>query len=329
MKSLIAKLLKSVSVMTLIMMVCAVPAFAEEELNWIEGGQKVDVGTNLAELELDSDFIFLNAEDTKKYLKQGGVEPSGSEIGVVFPKDENQTWAVYFEYEESGHIEDDEKAEIDADALLDSYKEGTEEMNKELSPENQLFVDKWDVAPFYDNQLHSLSWSLLAHDYQNNGVINYNVRILSREGYISAILVSDPANLQADRIVFNNKILSQFNLKQGQRYEDFDKKTDKVAEFGLTGLILGGAGLAVAKKAGLLAILIPLLKKFGIVLVLAVGAIWGFIRKKTGLKKEQSEEQPTQSEQPEQSEQPAQSDQLEQSEQQEKDQTNDRSKVNL
>ena len=310
-------------------MVCAVPAFAEEELNWIEGGQKVDVGNNLAELELGSDFIFLNAEDTKKYLKQGGMEPSGSEIGVVFPKDENQTWAVYFEYEESGYIEDDEKAEIDADALLESYKEGTEEMNKELSPENQLFVDKWDVAPFYDSQLHSLSWSLLAHDYQNNGVINYNVRILSREGYISAILVSDPANLQADRIVFNNKILSQFNLKQGQRYEDFDKKTDKVAEFGLTGLILGGAGLAVAKKAGLLAVLIPLLKKFGIVLVLAVGAIWGFIRKKIGLKKEQSEEQTTQSEQPEQSEQSAQSEQPEQSEQPAQDQENDRSKVNL
>ena len=257
------------------------------------------------------------------------MEPSGSEIGVVFPKDENQTWAVYFEYEESGYIEDDEKAEIDADALLESYKEGTEEMNKELSPENQLFVDKWDVAPFYDNQLHSLSWSLLAHDYQNNGVINYNVRILSREGYISAILVSDPASLQADRIVFNNKILSQFNLKQGQRYEDFDKKTDKVAEFGLTGLILGGAGLAVAKKAGLLAVLIPLLKKFGIVLVLAVGAIWGFIRKRIGLKKEQSEQQPTQSDQPEQSEQLAQSDQPEQSEQPEQDQANDNSKVKL
>ncbi|MEY9974766.1 putative membrane-anchored protein [Lysinibacillus sp. RC46] len=325
MKSLIAKLLKSVTVMILIIMACAVPAYAEEELNWVEGGQKVDVGTNLAELELGSDFLFLNAEDTKKYLTQGGMEPNGSEIGVVFPKDENQTWAVYFEYEEPGHIEDDEKTEIDADALLESYKEGAKEMNKESSPENQIFVDKWDVAPFYDNQLHSLSWSLLAHDNQNNSVINYNVRILSRKGYISAILVSDPANLQADRIVFNNKILKQFNLKQGQRYEDFDKKTDKVAEFGLTGLILGGVGLAVAKKASLFAVLIPLLKKFGIVLVLAVGAIWGFIRKKLGMKKEQSEQQPTQSEQTEQSEQselPAQSEQTAQ------DQASERSKVN-
>lgn len=302
--------------MTLILMACAVPAYAEEELNWVEGGQKVDVGTNLAELQLGSDFIFLDAENTKKYITQSGMELNGEEIGVVFPKDEKQNWAVYFEYTKSGHIKDDEKKDIDADALLESYKEGTKEMNKELSPENQLFVDKWDVPPFYDNDLHSLSWSLLAHDNQNNGVINYNVRLLSREGYISAILVSDPENLKKDRIVFNNKILSQFNLKKGQRYEDFDSKTDKVAEFGLTGLILGGAGLAVAKKVGFFAIILPLLKKFWIVLVLAGGAIWAFIRKKIGLKNEQSEQQPTQSEQQEQSEQPAQ------------DQASERSKVN-
>ncbi|MDD1503121.1 DUF2167 domain-containing protein [Lysinibacillus sp. CNPSo 3705] len=316
MKSFIAKLLKSVTVMTLILMACTVPAYAEEELNWVEGGQKVDVGTNLAELQLGSDFIFLDAENTKKYITQSGMELNGEEIGVVFPKDEKQNWAVYFEYTKSGHIKDDEKKDIDADALLESYKEGTKEMNKELSPENQLFVDKWDVPPFYDNDLHSLSWSLLAHDNQNNGVINYNVRLLSREGYISAILVSDPENLKKDRIVFNNKILSQFNLKKGQRYEDFDSKTDKVAEFGLTGLILGGAGLAVAKKVGFFAIILPLLKKFWIVLVLAVGAIWAFIRKKLGLKNEQSEQQPTQLEQQEQSEQPAQ------------DQASERSKVN-
>ncbi|MFJ8459404.1 DUF2167 domain-containing protein [Lysinibacillus xylanilyticus] len=316
MKSLIAKLLKSVTIMTFMMMMCAVPALAEEELNWIEGGQKVDVGTNLAELQLGSEFLFLDEENTKKYITQNGMEASGLEIGVVFPKDEAQSWTVYFEYEESGHIKDDEKAEIDADALLKSYKEGTEEMNKEVSPENQLFVDKWDVAPFYDNDLHSLSWSLLAHDYQNNDVINYNVRILTREGNISAILVTDPANLEADRKVFNDMILSQFQLKQGQRYEDFDSKTDKEAEFGLTGLILGGAGLAVAKKAGLFAVLIPLLKKFGIVFVIAGGAIFGFIRRRIGSKKEQSEEQPTQLEQLAESEQPAQ------------DQESDRSKVN-
>jgi uncharacterized membrane-anchored protein len=284
--------------MALMMMVCAAPVFAEDDLNWVEGiGQRIHVGTNLAELKLGSDFVFLNAEDTKKYITQGGMKPSGEEIGLVIPKDGEQDWAVFFEYDESGHIKDDEKTKIDAEALLESYKKGTEEQNKDVGPENQLFIDRWDVAPFYDNALHSLSWSLLAHDYQNNSVINYNVRLLSRKGYISAILVSNPEHLQADRKVLNDKILSQFHLKQGQRYEDFDSKTDKVAEFGLTGLILGGVGLAVAKKAGLIALILLLLKKFGVVIVVAGGAIWAFIRKRLGLKEKQSE-QPTQPEQP-------------------------------
>ena len=41
----------------------------------------------------------------------------------------------------------------------------------------------------------------------------------------------------------------------GARYEDFDGKTDKVAEYGLAGLVLGGAGVAAAKlvKVGILA----------------------------------------------------------------------------
>ncbi|MCR8642765.1 DUF2167 domain-containing protein [Paenibacillus sp. N1-5-1-14] len=311
MKSWLVKLVKSVSVMTLIMMVCAAPVFAAEKIKWVEGGQKVDVGTDLAELQLDKEFIFLNAENTKKYITQSGGKPSGVEVGAVLPDDEEQGWVVYFEYDESGHVKDDEKAKIDAKALLESYKKGTEEMNKEVSPENQLLIDKWDVAPFYDNTLHSLSWSLLAHDSQNNGVINYNVRILTRKGYISAILVSDPAHLKEDRKVFNDKILAQLHPKQGQRYEDFDSKTDKVAEFGLSGLILGGVGLAVAKKAGFLALLLPLLKKFGILIVVAGAAIWGFIRKRLGLKKKQSEE-PTE---PEQSEQPAQDQEIDQKKQ--------------
>lgn len=258
------------------------PAAAEEQLNlnWVEGGQKVDLGTNLAELQLDKSLLFLNADDTRKLDAAGGGKPTGREIGSVYPMDEQQNWAVFFEYEDVGHIKDDEKDEIDADALLDSYKQGTEEANKEKQPENQLFVDGWDIAPFYDEAVHSLSWSLLAHTNSNEKVINYNVRILTREGVISAILVSDPAHLAEDRKILNEIILPNFKVKSGEQYSDFNESTDKVAEYGLTGLILGGAGIAVAKKLGFLL----LLKKFWYVALAAIVFVWrlavGLLRKK-------------------------------------------------
>ncbi|WCM60077.1 DUF2167 domain-containing protein [Paenibacillus polymyxa] len=199
-------------------------------------------------------------------------KPSGKEIGSIFPKDENQNWEVVFKYYELGHIKDDEKEDIDADAILDSYKEGTEESNKEKAESDRLYVTGWDVEPFYNEATHNLTWSMLAEDGNKEKLINYNVRLLTRQGYISAILVSDPAHLDADKKFLNENILPKLTVKSGERYEDFNASTDKISEYGLTGLILGGAGLAVAKKVGLLALLIAFFKGAGIKVIILIGA---------------------------------------------------------
>ncbi|MFB9328568.1 DUF2167 domain-containing protein [Paenibacillus aurantiacus] len=252
---------------------------AEPQLNWIEGtGQKIDMGDNLAELKLGAGYAFLNGTDTQAYEEMSGGVATGNEIGFVVPTDQTQGWAMYFEYEATGHIADDEKDDIDAAELLKSYKKGTEARNEELDPAYHMFVDGWDVEPFYDENLHHLAWSLLAHDAQDNKLINYNVRILTREGVISAILVSDPEHLSADRQTAEKDVLAAFGLKDSSRYEAYDPSTDKKAEFGLTGLILGGAGLVVAKKVGLLAAILLFAKKGWIIIVAAFAAIWRFIR---------------------------------------------------
>ncbi|WP_219834059.1 DUF2167 domain-containing protein [Paenibacillus sp. R14(2021)] len=257
------------------------------KLNWVQGaGQKLELGDGLAELTLPKELVFLNKADTMTYETIIGGKPNENEIGSVFPVDEAQQWVVYIEYEESGHVADDEKDAIDADALLDSYKIGTEEANKDLEDANKLYVDSWSVPPHYDEQLHSLSWSLLAHDAGGNKLINHNVRILTREGVVSAILVSDPAHLDADRVTMEKSVLPAFALKSGKRYEDYDASTDKTSKYGLTALILGGGGLLVAKKVGLLAAILLFAKKFWIIVIAGGGALWRFLRGKAAKKKE-------------------------------------------
>lgn len=252
---------------------------AVPELNWVEGtGQKVDMGDNLAELTLGAGYAFLNGSDTQAYEELSGGVPTGNEIGFVVPTDESQNWAMYFEYEDTGHIPDDEKDDIDAAKLLQSYKEGTEARNEELDPAFHMFVDGWDVEPFYDEKLHHLAWSLLAHDADENKLINYNVRMLTREGVVSAILVSDPEHLSADRQIVEKEVLAGFQMKEASLYEAYDPSTDKKAEYGLTGLILGGAGLVVAKKVGLLAMILLFAKKGWILIAAAIAAGWRFIR---------------------------------------------------
>lgn len=254
-------------------------ATAEDEYNWIMGGEKVDLG-NIATIDLDTELVFLNGNDTQKMAAEYGDPVSGLEIGSIYPMDENQNWAVIFEYEETGHINDDEKADIDAKALLKSYKKGTEEANKERQPGDRFYVTGWDIEPFYDDKTHNLTWSLLLEDENKEPFLNYNTRILTREGTISTILITDPQNRETDKKIVNEKIMSMLQVKAGEKYEDFNESTDKVAEYGLTALILGGAGLAVAKKAGLMAALIIFVKKFGILAVAGIGALFGLVKKK-------------------------------------------------
>ncbi|QTD40084.1 DUF2167 domain-containing protein [Sporosarcina sp. Te-1] len=260
-------------------MVWSTTAVAETdyEYNWIEGGTIVDLG-NIASVDLDPDFLFLDGEDTKKVALDYGEPVSGFEIGSIYPVDEEQTWAVYFDYEETGHIKDDEK--IDAKALLKSYKAGAEEANKDRQPGERFYVTGWDIEPFYDEDTHNLTWSLLLEDENKETFLNYNTRILTREGNISVILVTDPQNREADKQMLQNQILSQLEIKDGNKYTDFDKSTDKVANYGLSALILGGTGLAVAKKAGLLAVILAFAKKFGVLIIAGIAALWSFLRKK-------------------------------------------------
>jgi len=250
-------------------------AEGEQSYQWTEGGQQVALG-QMATLDLGGDFVFLDAENTKKLMTDSNNHPSGQEIGAVFPRDGQAGWEVLFEYEDSGHVNDDEKAEIDASAILDAYRKGTENSNKDRPAEERLFVKGWDIAPFYEEQHHNLTWSMLGEDAQKNELVNYNVRLLTRTGYISAVLVSDPAHRAEDQQVLAKQILPKLAVAQGQRYEDFNPSKDKVSKYGLTALILGGAGLAVAKKVGVLAVLLVLLKKLWIVLVIGFGVIARF-----------------------------------------------------
>jgi uncharacterized membrane-anchored protein len=243
------------------------------KLNWVEGqGQTIDVGKSLAQLKLPKGYYFLNEKDSIVYLKETGNIPNGREIGTIVPED--LSWTLYLEYDETGHIKDEEKSDIDPSALLESYRTGTEESNKKLDPKYHLNVLGWHSEPHYDESIHSLTWATLLEDAEKSKLVNYNTRILTREGTISTILVSAPDTLEKDSATVQKNIISNFSLKDGNKYTDFDPKTDRAAAYGLTGLILGGAGAVVAKKTGFLALILAFLKK-GFVLIIAAFAWLG------------------------------------------------------
>lgn len=270
----------------------ALKGVAEEniQLNWIEGPTKVTLGNNLATLNVPEAFLYLDSEDTVTYNEYIGNPETGLEIGMIMPKDNTQDWFIVFEYEEVGHIEDNGGENIDADALLQSFKEGTEEQNK-IREENgygPMKVLGWEKEPFYDKDTHNLTWSL-AIDFDGEEVLNYNTRILSREGYVSAILVADSSQMDM-AVPMLNEAIQNFSFTEGNRYQDFNEETDKAANYGLTALIAGGAG-AAAVKTGLFAKLLIFLKKFFYVFIIIGGALFAWFKKR--FKKAKGEPEPS------------------------------------
>ncbi|TNF48488.1 DUF2167 domain-containing protein [bacterium] len=251
-------------------------AAEESQVMWVEGPKVVDVGSNLAQINLSSEYLFANGDDTRAIMSYIGNPPTDYEVGMVASKDENANWFIVFEHYPVGYIRDDDKDNIDAAAILESYRKGTEEGNEERVKQgfSPLKIVGWYEEPFYDEQTHNLTWAMLAEDNEGQ-VVNYNIRLLGRKGYMSAVLVADPSTLTALKPQLAG-IIGNLSYKSGNRYAEF-VQGDKVAKYGLTALVAGGAGAAAVKFG-----LFKALAKFGKAIVVAIlafiAAIWKLIR---------------------------------------------------
>lgn len=259
-------------------MVFAATALAQApEVIWMNGPGTVDVGEDLAEIRLGAGHAFADGDDTRRVMAAMGNPETSLEVGMVVPTSEDASWFIVFEYFDVGHIRDDEKDEIDADALLESIRRGTEEGNKQrvqmgFSP---LHILGWHEKPHYDEATHNLVWAILGES-DGDSVVNYNTRILGREGYMSTVVVTGPQELEAVRGDVET-VMSTFSYKDGRRYAEF-REGDRMAKYGLAALIAGGAGAAAA-KTGLLAAFGKVLAKLGKALVFVVIAVLAFFRK--------------------------------------------------
>lgn len=252
----------------------------ENRLPWKEGPTRIDLGHEL-DLDLPEPYVFLGMPDAGRLLEKLGNFHNETLVGVVASKSEDSDWFVTIRYESEGFIKDDE--EIKSDELLEAIREGTEEGNKERVERGfkELHVEGWAEPPRYEKGLHHLVWALNARTVDGVSV-NFNTRVLGRHGYVAVNLVTEPEKLAANKPVAA-ALLAATSFRAGARYEDFNEKTDKVAEYGLIGLVLGGAGLGAAKlvKVGLLAkfgkvILAALIagKKAIVLLFLGIGAFF-------------------------------------------------------
>ena len=234
-------------------------------LNWQFGPTQGDLG-EIATISVPRGHRFLGRADAGRFMEMTENPSNGSELGVLVSDD--ASWFVVFEFSPEGYVKDNER--LNADDILAGIREGNDQAN-EIRRERgwpPLEVIGWQQQPFYDPQTNNLTWSIRGSS-QGDPVINHSTRLLGRRGVMRVDLVLSPEEVGTAVPQFDS-LMTAFSFNQGHRYAEFTRG-DKVAEYGLSGLIVGGAGVALAKTG--------LLKKLWKLIVFAFIALAGGIRK--------------------------------------------------
>lgn len=261
------------------------PPLSEKEkaflsIKWQPGPVTGALGT-MAEVSIPEGYFFVDGEGTRKFLELNENLTNGKELGTIASNDFK--WFVVFEYSDIGHVKDDEKGDLDAEALLNALREGNEAGNrtKRARGWRTLTLTGWAQPPKYDPASNNLEWApQFQDDLDKSMAVNHFIRLLGREGVMEVSLVTSPEDY-AKNLADTRTLLAGYSFKAGHKYSEF-RQGDKIAAIGLAGLITGGA-VAAAAKTGLLA---KLFKGGGKLIVAAGAALAAGLAKLFGRKKD-------------------------------------------
>jgi uncharacterized membrane-anchored protein len=251
---------------------------------------KITLEGNIATLDLPPNFHYLGPEDTNKILVDGWGNPPGAKtLGMILPTDVNPLsaagWGVIITYDKDGHVKDDDADKINYADLLKDMQEGMVENNKARKEQGYpaMTMIGWAEQPTYDKGQHKLYWAkeLQTEGSSDNG-LNYNIRVLGREGVLVLNAVSGMEQIAQVKTEMKN-VTGFTEFTPGNRYTDFNSNTDKVAEYGIAALVAGG----VAAKLGFFGKIFALLLAFKKIIVIGLAVAGSWVYKLFGRKKEE------------------------------------------
>lgn len=261
----------------------SLPALAQDssddafsKIPWKSGPVLGDLGKE-AQVAVPDGCVFTGQDGTRQFMELSENPVSGSELGTVLCRlvdakgETESTWFAVFEFDDGGYVKDDEKGSLDGDAMLASLKKGNEHGNRERKQRGweAIYLDGWQRAPHYDEHTRNLTWATRLHGEDQSRVLNHSVRLLGRGGVMSVDLVVSPDYYDRALPAFD-AIVGDFRYKTGHTYAEW-RDGDKIAAYGLTALVAGGAG-AVLVKTGLL-------QKFGKAIILALAGAAAAVKK--------------------------------------------------
>jgi uncharacterized membrane-anchored protein len=240
----------------------------------------INLKNGIGKINIPNGFKYLNPVQAERVLVDLWGNPKGENLtlGLLLPENQgvmSQNGYVFnIQYDEIGHVEDDDADDVNYDDLLTEMQKETVEENKERQKGGYepISIVGWAAKPFYDKDRKILHWAKeIKFGKSSLNTLNYNVRILGRKGVLvlNAIATENELPLVQKDI---SKVLDIVQFNDGYKYEDFDSSIDEVAAWTIGGLVAG----KVLAKVGFFA----LFAKFGKIIILSILGFFGAFKNK-------------------------------------------------
>ncbi len=256
------------------------------ELQYKSG--EISLADGKVKIVLPPEFQYLDAANARKVMVDiyGNPPQASGGDGMIVPKGMKffggGGWLAELHWKADGYVKDDDFSKLNFTDMLNELKAGQKAASDERvrGGFGKMELATWAEQPHYDRATHKLYYSKLFDTDGSEQQLNYDIRVLGRHGVLEVSIMSFKSQM-AEIETQAPAILGMVDFTDGNRYADYKPKTDKVAAYGIGGLIAGG----ILAKAGFFkAIWIAIIaaKKFVIIGLVAIGA---WLKKIFGSKK--------------------------------------------
>jgi len=237
----------------------------------------VSIAGKSVTFDLPEGWALLQSHDARTVVEDiwGNPEDPSTLAFIDPPSSEGRlgsNYGIIVSIDDSGYVDDEDASGLDYGDMLKEMQADARGSNKERAQMGYETVEivGWAEPPHYDSAEKKLYW---AKELRFGGAaattLNYDVRILGRRGYLQLQAVAPTTALrEVDAGI--KALLPVTHFTAGHKYGEFNSSTDKIAAYGIGGLIAG----KLAAKVGLFAVI----AKFG--KLIAVGAIGLFLMAK-------------------------------------------------
>lgn len=246
---------------------------ALQSLTWRDG-EALTLPVSQATLQAPSPVKQLaGADATTLWEALNGLEaPANTEAALFDPA--SQT-IVFYQKLGDGYVKLDDWNDVDADAMLKSVTDDTEANNdrRKAAGFSAIHVVGWLERPYLDRANNTVRWAFEARDEESGSLVNSIALVLGRDGFEKLVWAGPKTGTDTPELLKTAQ--ASFAFPAGRGYTDF-QPGDKVAEYGIAGLVAAVLGAKVAGKLGLLAVAAVFAKKlwFLVFVPLAVGWRW-------------------------------------------------------